>query len=82
MRKWTSSVTVFAITILISANAHATPKNTISKQQCLGLDHKIEQIRAEFRAGYTAKRGETLRSKLKKLQEHRFKCKSKRYPTH
>jgi uncharacterized protein YlaI len=70
------------VTLLsISATALAKKELPVSRYMCQNVEYKIDVVKERQRKGYSAKRGENLRAKLKKLKELERNCKKKEIPT-
>ncbi len=65
--------------MLISASAHAAYDYPVSKKACARVNSKIEKIDRKLKAGYSARKGEVLKDKLRTLKNQRFDCKQKRF---
>lgn len=42
------------------------------KHECAAIDRRIDRIRSQRRAGYTAKQGRKSKARLRELQQQRF----------
>ena len=73
--------------LFVSINSEAARKNTafksakVNKKQCAGVNKKIQRINSQLKAGYSLKKGEVLKDKLRKLDKQKYTCSRKRYPT-
>ncbi len=67
--------------LLFSINIYAVNKVKISASSCIGIDPKITNLNSHLRMGYSVKKGEVLKKKLRKLKQQRYACKMKRFPT-
>lgn len=55
--------------------------SAISEKSCSGLAKKIQYINSRLRAGYSLKKGEILKNKLRKLQNREYHCWQRRLST-
>lgn len=67
--------------LLLSINIYAANKIIISANSCAGIDKKIENLNSNLRMGYSVKKGEALKKKLRKLKQQQYACKMKRFAT-
>ena len=73
--------------LLVSSNIEAARKATasksisINKKKCAGVNKKIQRINSQLKAGYSLKKGEALKDKLRQLDKQKYACSRKRYPT-
>jgi len=73
--------------LLVSSNIEAARKATtsksisIDKKKCAGVNKKIQRINSQLKAGYSLKKGEALKDKLRQLDKQKYACSRKRYPT-
>ncbi len=70
-----------ALLMLFSNNIGAVKKVQLSTKFCSGIDKKISQVDKVLRAGYSLKKGEILKHKLRKLKKLKYACWMKRLPT-
>lgn len=65
--------------MLISATVNAAYDYPVSKKACARIDSKIEKIDRKLKAGYSVRKGEILKDKLRTLKNQRYDCKQKRF---
>jgi len=78
---------ILLILMLIGTSLDAAVKTKaskhikVNKKICIGINKKIETINSLLRVGYSLKKGEVLKAKLRKLEKQKYTCSRKRYPT-
>jgi len=67
--------------LLFCSTSYAGKTIKVSEKSCTKVDKKISHINSTLRAGYSLKKGEQLKKKLRKLQKQKFACRMKRFAT-
>ncbi|MCP4412384.1 MAG: hypothetical protein GY808_07435 [Gammaproteobacteria bacterium] len=53
----------------------------VNEKSCKGIDIRIDKLNSQLRKGYTLKKGEVWKSKLRILKKNKFNCRMKRFST-
>jgi len=69
------------IVLLTSLQLQGGSRLMVNEKSCKGIDIKIEKLNSQLRSGYTLKKGEVWKSKLRVLKKNKFDCRMKRFST-
>ncbi|PCJ48445.1 MAG: hypothetical protein COA74_08600 [Gammaproteobacteria bacterium] len=64
-----------------SRNSKHSKSAVISKKSCSSVDKKINHLNSKLRAGYSLKKGEVMKEKLRRLDKKKYACGRKRFVT-
>jgi hypothetical protein len=70
---------VLGSVLLLSTSAMGGKPAKVNEHVCKSVNAKIDQVNSQLRAGYTVKRGEQLKEKLRDLKKQHRACRLKKF---